>query len=65
MPTKLIKYNKYKHKKSKWVDPIYVDFAILQINLNTYNDILKRTKIQNSFLAFSDMVITLYQIGWI
>ncbi len=64
MPTKLIKYDKYKHKKSKWVtfgiiksiqfrdnlykkikmtDPTSIEFARLQINLNTYNKILKNS----------------------
>ncbi len=77
-------------------DPISADFARLQINLNTYNkilkisirlakriyyekifdtfkndiratwktinDILNRTKRKKCFLAFSEMVITLYQI---
>ncbi len=64
MPIKLIKYNKYKHKKSKWVmfgiiksiqfrenlykklkmtDLLSVDFARLQIKLNTYNKILKNS----------------------
>ncbi len=55
MPTKLIKYNNYKHKQSKWVtfdiiksilkmiDPLSVKFTRLQINLNTYNNILKNS----------------------
>ncbi len=77
MPTKSIKYNKYKHKKSKWVtfgifksihfrdnvyktlkmtDPTYVDLAKLQINLNTYNNILKNN-IQLAKLIYYEKTI--------
>ncbi len=62
MPEKVVKFNKYKHKKSKWIsqgiinsihfrnnlykklkmiDPISPDYTIMQINLKTYNNILK------------------------
>ncbi len=66
MLEKVVKVNKYKHKKSKWItqviiksihlrdnlyknlkmtDPISPDYTIMQINLKTYNNILK-TSIQ-------------------
>ncbi len=66
MPEKVVKFNKYKHKRSKWItqgiiksihfrdnlykklkmtDPISPDYTIMQINLKTYNNILK-TSIQ-------------------
>ncbi len=62
MLEKVVKFNKYKHKKSKWIsqgiiksihfsdnlykklkmtDPISPDYTIMQINLKTYNHILK------------------------
>ncbi len=64
MPTKFVKYNKYKHKRSKWItsgiiksiqykDNLYkklkttnsnsIQFAIHKTNLDTYNNILKRS----------------------
>ncbi len=63
MPEKVIKFDKYKHKRSKWItqgiiksihfrdnlyknhkmtDPISPDYTIMQINLKTYNNILKK-----------------------
>jgi hypothetical protein len=63
MPCILIKFNKYKHKKSKWItkgiiksiqfrdnlyrihkmtNPDSVLFTVQKINLNTYNNILKK-----------------------
>ncbi len=59
-----MKYNKYKHKKSKWItsgiikyiqyrdnlykklkttNPNSIQFAIHKINLDTYNNILKKS----------------------
>ena len=64
MPTKLVKFNKYKHKKSMWItqgilrsiqyrDKLYKqlkltypnssNYEIININLKTYNTILKHT----------------------
>ena len=64
MPTKLVKFNKYKHKKSLWItqgilrsiqyrDKLYKqqklihpnssNYEIININLKTYNTILKHT----------------------
>ncbi len=66
MPEKVVKFNKYKHKNSKWIskgiiksihfkdnlyktlnmtDPISRDYTIMQINLKSYNNVLK-TSIQ-------------------
>ncbi len=64
MPTKFVKYNKYKHKRSKWItsgiiksiqyrvnlykklkttNPNSIQFAIHKTNLDTYNNILKKS----------------------
>ncbi len=63
MPCKLVKFDKYRHKKTKWItsgiiksiqygDNLYkklkmthhgsTQFAIYKVNLDTYNNILKR-----------------------
>ena len=64
MPTKLVKFNKYKHKKIMWItqgilrsiqyrDKLYKqlklthpnssNYEIININIKTYNTILKHT----------------------
>ncbi len=64
MPCKLVKFDKYKHKKTNWItsgiiksiqyrDNLYkklkmahhgsTQFAIYKVNLDTYNNILKRS----------------------
>ena len=64
MPTKIVKFNKYKHKKSMWITqgilrsiqyrdklckqlklthPNSSNYEIININLKTYNTILKHT----------------------
>ena len=64
MPTKLVKFNKYKHKKFMWITqgiprsiqyrdklykqlklthPHFSNYEIININLKTYNTILKHT----------------------
>ncbi len=70
MPFKFVKYNKYRHKKSKWItngiiksilykglkmaDPNSIQFNIQKINLNTYNNILKTV-----FNMLKEIIITL------
>ncbi len=64
MPSKFVKYDKYKHKKSKWItsgiiksikyrdnlykelkatNPNSIQFGIHKANLDTYNNILKKS----------------------
>ena len=82
LPTKLLRYNKYKHKKTKWItrgllhsirfrDKLYKrvknaqpnsqEYETLKTNLNTYNNILrksirlaKRSFYESCFLKFKN-----------